>query len=665
MGPGQSLEAGLKSFSKCFESGMEAPSQQRYSFGPFVLDPAEKALLRDGHPISLPFKAFETLLALVENHGHVLEKAELLRRIWPNTFVEEATLAQNIFTLRKVLNDSSQDQKYDQQYIETVTKRGYRFVAPVRLLNGEARTEAEERAQTGSLVPAGSRRKQTRVGRLQTVIIAASILALCLTAGWYVVRPHPGARATEPAGKIMLAVLPFQNLTGDLQQDFLSDGFTEEMITQLGRMHPERLGVIARTSAMQYKGGGKDAGQIAQELRVDYVLEGSVRREGNRVRISAQLIQTKDRTHLWAENYDRDMRDVLKLQSEVAQAIARQIEIKLPPAAAKRLASGRAIDPEAYQLYLQGRFFLNKRTAEALQRSVDLFQQATSIDPNYVKAYAGLADSYILLAALGIRAPADVIPKGRAAALRAIELDEGSAEAHASMGFILSRFDWNWLEAEREFRRAAELDPGYTTAHHWYALHLSGLGRSTEAIAEIESAEELDPASPLLATDAGLVLYSARQYSRAKKECEKALSLDPGFGLAHRTLGLIDEEMGMHQEALTEFREARGALREDPWMLAEIGRSYARAGNRKQALESMRELRRLSGKRYVSPLALALLEASLDPKNDEVFVWLEKAYESRINLSALVVDPGFDGIRQDSRFHDLLKRAGLPEIVGN
>jgi tetratricopeptide (TPR) repeat protein len=437
------------------------------------------------------------------------------------------------------------------------------------------------------------------------------------------------------------------------------------MITQLGRIQPERLGVIARTSAMQYTRKDKPADQIARELRVDYVLEGSLRREGNRVRISAQLIQAKDQTHLWAENYDRDMRDVLKLESEVANAIAREIAIKLPPAAAERLARGHAMDPEAYQLYLQGRYFLNKRTAEGFQRSAGLFQRAVVIDPNFVKAQAGLADSHILLAALGIKAPADVIPKARAAALRAIELDEASAEAHASMGFIFSRFDWNWPEAEREFKRSIDLDPNYTTAHHWYALHLIGLGRSAEAITEIKRAQQIDPASPLLAADAGLVFYSARQYDNARKECDKALALDPRFGLAHRTLGLIYEEMGRHKEALAQFQEARGALGEDPWMLAEIGRSYVRAGNRKQALASMRELRQLSQKRYVSPLALALLQASLDPKDDEVFAWLEKAYESRINLSALVVDPAFDGIRRDSRFHNLLKRAGLPEIESN
>jgi TolB-like protein/DNA-binding winged helix-turn-helix (wHTH) protein/Tfp pilus assembly protein PilF len=581
---------------------MEAPTQQRYSFGPFVLDPIERALWRDGRPISLPLKAFETLLALVEQPGHVLEKAELLSRIWPDTFVGEATLAQNIFTLRKALSYSHEDH----QYIETVPKRGYRFMASVRRIpvgTGLALEGRSGLAPHDAVPPVSAR---TRPVRARTWALAASVLALCLTTGWYLARHRPSPRATPPAGKIMLAVLPFQNLTGDPQQDFLSDGFTEEMITQLGRMHPERLGVIARTSAMQYKRKEKPADQIAQELRVDYILEGSLRREGNRVRISAQLIQVKDQTHLWAENYDRDMRDVLKLESDVANAIAREIEIKLPPAALARLASGHGIDPEAYQLYLQGRFFLSKRTGEGFQRSADLFQQAIAIDPNYAKAYAGLADSYILLGAFEIKAPADAIPKGRAAALRAIEIDEGSAEAHASMGFILSRFDWNWLDAEREFRRAIDLDPSYTTAHHWYALHLAGLGRSTEAIAEIKRAQELDPASPLLATDAGLVLYSARQYDSAKKECEKALALDVKFGLAHRTLGLIDEELGMHKEALAQFQDARGVLGEDPWMLAEIGRSYARAGEREQALQSMRELRQLSKKRYVSPLALAL-----------------------------------------------------------
>jgi TolB-like protein/DNA-binding winged helix-turn-helix (wHTH) protein/Flp pilus assembly protein TadD len=635
---------------------MEARTEQRYSFGPFVLDPVEKTLYREGQPLSLPAKAFETLLALLEKRGHVVEKAELMSRIWPNTFVEEATLAQNIFTLRKVLGDSPEDH----QYIETVPRRGYRFVAALRFVSSERASAAEVISAQESPGAARTRRAPTR-----TLAIVTSLLALCVSASWYVARNGLGRRATPPAGKIILAVLPFQNLTGDPEQDFLSDGFTEEMITQLGRIQPERLGVIARTSAMQYKGKEEPANRIAQELRVDYILEGSLRRDGNRVRISAQLIEAKDQTHLWAGYYDRDVHDVLNLESDVAQAIAREIEIKLPPAALARLSKSRPVDPEAYQLYLKGRFYLNQRTEEGFTRSIDLFQQAIAADPNYAKAYAGLADSHILLAALGVKAPTDTIPKARAAALHAIEIDEASPEAHASMGFILSRFDWNWPEAEREFKRAIDLDPAYTTAHHWYALHLVGLGRSTEAIAEIQRAQELDPASPLLATDAGLVFYSARQYASAEKECEKALAIEPKFGLAHRTLGLIREEIGMHREALAQFQEARGALGEDPWMLAEIGRSYLRAGNRKQALQSMRELRQLSKKRYVSPLALALLEASLDPKSAETFQWLEKAYESRINLSALVVDPAFDGIRHDSRFHSLLRKAGLPQIKSN
>lgn len=633
---------------------MERLTQPQYAFGPFVLDPVEKVLLRDGHPVSLAPKVFEILHALVEAHGHVLDKAALLKRVWPDTFVEEATLAQDIFTLRKVLGEAAEGR----EYIETVPKRGYRFVALVE--------EIEEVVEDPARVAVGKRpRGAASSSRSSLLGWAVPGLAILIgVAGYVAWRVATGQAASAPA-RIMLAVMPFENLTGDPQQDYFSEGLTEEMITRLGGLDPEQLGVIARTSAMHYKGTTQRASEIGRELGVDYLLEGSVRREGRRVRISAQLIRVRDETHLWAENYDRDVRDVLQLDSDVAGAIAREIEIKLSPQALARLASAHGIDPEAYEFFLKGRLFLNKRTGEGFQRSADLFQQAIAIDPNYVKAYAGLADSYILLAAFGVKSPADTIPKARAAALLAIEIDERSAEAHASMGFILSRFDWNWRDAEREFNRSLDLDPNYTTAHHWYALHLIGLGRSTEAIAEIRRAQQLDPASPLLATDAGLVLYSARQYGSAKKECEKALELDPTYGLAHRTLGLIDEEMGMHEKAIAEFHEALNLLGEDPWTLAQIGRSYARAGNQKQALQSMRELRQLSQRRYVSPLWLALLGVSLDPKSDEVFAWLEKAYESRINLSALVVDPAFDGIRQDPRFHSLLKRAGLPEMKLN
>jgi TolB-like protein/DNA-binding winged helix-turn-helix (wHTH) protein/Flp pilus assembly protein TadD len=628
---------------------MPSPSGRTvYTFGPFQIDAEDRVLRCDGAEVPLTRKAAETLLVLVENAGHVMEKNALLARVWADAFVEESTLAQNILTLRKALGK----QPYGLDYITTLPKRGYRFEAEVRRLGN-----AQEVAATAEEVPppSGHRRFWLWAAAAFVVVVAVS-LALVFVPG----PPKPAAN-TLLAKRVRLAVLPFANLGGEQPRDYLSEGLTEEIITQIGSLSPEQLAVVARSSATRHQNAQQDVRQIGQELGVDYLLQGSVRREGQRVRVSVQLTRVADQSTLWAANYDRELRSILALESDVARSVATQIALHVSPEEAAHLENARPVNPQAYELYLKGRFFLNKRTVEGFEQSADLFQQAIALDPNYARAYAGLADSYIMLGAFGIQSTPEVVPKARAAALRAIEIDERSTEPHASMGFILSRYDWNWPEAEREFKRAIELDPSYTTAHHWYALHLSGLGRATEAIDEIRLAQHLDPASPLLATDAGLVLYSARQYRNAKKDCEKALELDPNYGLAHRTLGLINEEMGRHKEALAEFQQARGSLGDDPWMMAEIGRSYARAGNREQALQAMRELRQLSKRRYVSPLALALLCASLDPKSDETFDWLEKAYASRINLSGLTVDPGFDAIRGDSRFQNLLKRASLPE----
>ena len=316
---------------------------------------------------------------------------------------------------------------------------------------------------------------------------------------------------------------------------------------------------------------------------------------------------------------------------------------------------------EAETNYQEGRLFWKKRTAPDYRVAIAHFQEAIRLDPNYAQAYAGIADSYILLGSFGIEPLDEVIPRARAAALRAIEIDDRSAEAHASMGYIMSRFDWNWEEAEREFKRAIELDPAYTTAHQWYALHLITLGRNAEAISEIKRAQTLDPASLVLTTDTALVLFYARRYDEAIQECRKALSIDSSFGLAHRTLGAIYAASGMYRKAIAEFELATKLLGRDPWIVAEIGRSYALMGDHKKALAQLNELWELSGHQFVSPSAFALLSAALQETRDESFQWLEKEYEQHSNLATLTVHPGFDPIRQDPRFEDLLKRIGLPQ----
>src|SRR3989475_8860445 len=319
------------------------------------------------------------------------------------------------------------------------------------------------------------------------------------------------------AARVMLVVLPFENLPGEPQEEYLSDGLTEEMITQLGRLHPERLGVIARTSAMQYKNTDKRTDQIGSELGVAYVLEGSLRRAGDRVRISAQLIQVRDQTHLWAESYERDLRDILALQSDVAQAIARQIELKLTPQQQARLARGRPIDPRAYELYSKGRYFWNKRSEEGYRRAIQYFQQAIARDSEYAPAYAGLADAYALLGSMpNVELPrSEAMPRARTAAIKALALDVGLAEAHTSLAFVQLHFDMGVPAAERECTRALQLNPGYPTAHHWYAFWLLAHGRAEEALQEVRAAQRLDPLSLIINTDVGAMLYYGRRHDEA------------------------------------------------------------------------------------------------------------------------------------------------------
>ncbi len=365
---------------------MVEESKHLYAFGPFQLDPAQRLLFRNGEIVPLTPKAVETLLLLVENRGQLVTKDELLQRIWPDTFVEEGTLVRNVSFLRKALGETPDGH----EYIETHSKRGYRFIAEVRELGPDASAKMGAAAETVEPETAPAPRAGSRW--ISGLAMAAILLGIAAVS-WYRSRT-----ANLPADrKVMLAVLPFENLSRDPEQEYFGNGLTEEMITQLGRLEPERLGVIARTSAMQYKDGRKDTRQIAGELGVDYILEGSVRRDGGRVRITAQLIQVRDLSHLWAEDYDRDLRDILSLQSEVARAIAEQIRLKLPPAQTARLRSEAAVNPAAYENYLKGRFFWNKRTVEGHQKAIEYFEKAIALDPTHAPAYAGLADAYALL----------------------------------------------------------------------------------------------------------------------------------------------------------------------------------------------------------------------------------------------------------------------------
>jgi len=635
---------------------MSQEPKANWLFGPFCLDPEQRVLLRDGKPIALTSKAFEILHLLVENHGRGLSKEEMMRQVWPDSFVDESNLAQHIFHLRKVLGDTHEGRAY----IETLPRHGYRFVAEVQQAPAKRAEVAVTAGDTRQAVAAFAKSNPTK---LRWVLGIAAGFLLAVFALVFVERGRIRDPGPVSSGKVMLAVLAFENLSGDPQQEYLSSGLTEELITQLGSLEPGRLGVIARTSAMQYKDSHKDVRQISRELGVDYVLEGSVRREGERVRITAQLIQVKDQTHLWAKEYDRSLKDILGLESEVAGEVAREIRLRLTPVESERLAKARAVDPDAYELYLKGRYFWNKRNEAAYVKAIDYFNQAIARDTQYARAYSGLADAYALLGSWpNAEMPRRVaMPRAKEAALTALKLDDSLAEAHASLAFVEMHYEWNWKESEKEFRRAIELNPNYATAHQWFAYWLMAQGRPDESIAENELARKADPLSIIIRTDAADLLCAAGRFDEAIQKAKEAMDLDPDFRLGHYFLGLAYSGKQMYPEALEEYQKGVAADSKDEWSLSGLGWVYALMHDRMKAEEIIRRLGQDARERPDLALEIAIIYSALGEKN-EAFAWLEKAYQNRDGGLMLVNSYWYFGqIRSDPRYAELVKKIGLPE----
>src|SRR5579871_1025276 len=488
---------------------MASPAQPQghYSFGMFTVDLRSGELRKHGIRVKLQQRPFQLLVALLETPGETVTREELRQRLWSDgTFVNfDQSISSSVNKLRNALNDSSTHPRF----VETVGSRGYRFLADVRLVpaNGDStRKDSPDKVPDESPLSAQDQPRPEASRRWMVPLATAAIVASAL-AGFFLWGPSR-ARSAAPSGRVMLAVLPFDNLTGDAGQDYFSDGLTEEMITQMGRLDPQRLGVIARTSVMTYKHRQEAIEQIGRELGVQYVLEGSVRREADKVRIAAQLIQVKDQTPLWARQYDRELKDLLLLQDEISQEISDETQIAFANKKPTAPAVQSSLTPQAYDaynLYLQGQFFLNKRTVKGLNEAIQYFEQATAKDPNFARAYAGLADSYALMGGYSGVPQAHFAQKARAAALRALEIDEALPEAHTALALIVENYDWDWQTAEKEYRRAIELNPNYATAHHWYAEYLTWRGRFDEALQESERARQLDPLSLIITADEGAI----------------------------------------------------------------------------------------------------------------------------------------------------------------
>jgi len=617
-----------------------------FAFGLFRLIPAERLLLREEVPVRLPPKAFDALVLLVENAGHLLEKAELLKKVWPGTFVEESNLAQLVSILRRALQDGEDGF----QYIETVPRSGYRFIAEVRELTP---------AQPPSPGALESVRPRRRFRRLAFAVVGLVVLLAVLISTPSVWKRF---RGSGPETIQSLAVLPLRNLSGDPAQDYFAEGMTEALITDLARI--PGLKVISRTSIMQYKDSHKRLPQIARELGVDGVVEGSVLRSGDRVRITAQLVRGATDRHIWAASYERDVRDLVTLEDGVSRSIAGQIQKQIAPRPPRQLASAAAVDTQAREDYLKGRYYWNRRTEAGYLKAIEYFQAAISEDSQYAQAYAGLADAYALLGSMpNSMAPRDkTMRRAKETALTALNLDDSLADAHTSLAFVEMHYEWKFPEAEREFKRAIDLDPNYSTAHQWYAFDLVAMGRLDEAIAEIKRARQTDPLSAIVNTDAAEILYCDRNYDEALRQARATVEMDPNFAHAHRVMERIYDQQRMFPEAIAEGQRAAALSGDDTWMLLELAHTYLLAGKRADMQDCLRRVASLSpGGALPDVFTTAeIYVASGDV--DRAWKVLESEYRRREGgLILLNADPCFDSLKSAPRFQQLVQRIGLPQ----
>jgi TolB-like protein/Tfp pilus assembly protein PilF len=592
---------------------MDERQQCLYEFGPFCVDTQERVLRRDGRPVPLKPKVYETLLALIRNSGHIVEKEALMKEVWPNTFVEENNLTGNIFALRQAFGEH--------QYIETVPRRGYRFTADVR------RMQVEDVEVAGWL-------GDERVFIKEAVSVSGQAIS-------------------------SLAVMPFINAAADQEMEYLSDGLTESIINSLSQL--SGLRVMARSTVFRYKGSEFDPQEVGRKLNVRALLLGRVVQLRDRLSVRTELVDVADGAQVWGNHYSRNSSDILAIQEELASEISAELRLKLTDEERERLRKRYTENTEAFHSYLKGRYHLNKRTARAIRKAIEYFREAIEFDPTYALAYAGLADAYTLLGSAGYDAsdPAEIMSRAKAAALRALEIDDALAEAHTSLAFIKFRVDWDWAGAEKEFARAVELKPGLAAAHHWYALYLSAVGRHSEGIEEIKRAQELDPLSLIITSASGRIFHFARDYDRALEEYRKALEMDAGYGEAYFNLGLTYEQKRMYSEAIAALQKALTLSDNRTVMLAVLGHIYSMAGKQDDARRVLAQLNDLSKQGKASPLEMAIVHAGLD-ETDQAFELLERALEEHSGpLVYLKVEPFYDSLRADARYHDLLRRMNL------
>jgi TolB-like protein/DNA-binding winged helix-turn-helix (wHTH) protein/Tfp pilus assembly protein PilF len=647
---------------------MNAPPSHLLQFGDFRVDLDERRLFRaDGTEVLLTPRVFETLRYLVEHAGRVVDKRAIMDAVWADCIVEENNLAQAISKLRQVFGEKTGAPRY----IATLPGRGYRFVAPVKTGNGSVVAGIADPAfnrnisvseKPGSTIPATTREisQQPARGRAGSTAAVLGLLLILAAIFWWgnatkqpAVTPPNEFSASIPDKSI--AVLPFANLSSDPDTAYFAEGIKDEILTRLSKI--AALKVISRTSTQEFALKPHNVREIAQRLGVAHVLEGSVQKSGDAVRVTVQLIHAPSDTHLWAESYDRKLIDIFQVETEIARRIAAALAATLTGSEKSALAARPTANFAAYQAYLQGRYFWNKRTIEGFKESVEYFNRAIQADPGYAQAYVGLADAFLFLDSLA--PPEEAVGKARTLLKKALELDETLPEAHASLGLIAMNVDWDWAEAERQFKRAIELNSNYATAPHWYGEFLAYMGRFDEGIAEIKRAHELDPLSLIINTDVGKVHFLARRYDEGISYFRAALRLDPEFAEAHGYVALAYSAQGKHAEAVDELRKIK-ALETHPGYLSFLAWIQAAGGRKDESRQTIDRLIELSQRTYVSPVWMAAAWTGFGDK-DEAFKWFERVFAERASGGALSlkVNPLFDSLRSDPRYSYLLRRANF------
>lgn len=656
---------------------MSEQPRRLFEFGPFVLDAAERRLLRDGAPVPLPSKTFDMLLALVERGGRLVEKDELMQVVWPDTSVEEANLNHHVWALRKALGEGSNGSRY----IETVPRHGYRFAAGVRELTSAGEqlvlekqtltrvvTLEEELPELpaaaaeppGRALPAakekgrGGRRLAAALGLL--ALLCAGVLALyygARRAG----KTEAAAGAVGAAPK-SIAVLPFKTIGAEgADGDYLGLGLSDALIARLG--DTQRIVVRPTSAVRKYADPAQDPLAAGREQGVDAVLDGTVQQSGDRIRVIVRLLRVSDGASLWSGQFDERRTDIFAVQDSISRQVVAGLSLSLSDEERERLRRRENPNVEAYHAYMKGRYFWNKRNPEGYRKAVEYFQKAIEIDPAYARAYAGLGDAHGFLGGSGPVSQAEAVAKQRAATKRALELDETLSEAHASLALIAMNVDWDWAEAEKEFRRAIELNPNYATAHQWYGEFLAYMGRFDEGLAEVKRAQELDPLSLIISTDVAKVYTLARRYDEAIAQYHRALEMDAGFPEARGLLGLTYSMAGRHAEAERELRQVKG-LEENPMYLSWLVYVYGAAGRKEEGQRALGQLKDLSKRAHASPFWMATAYTGLGEK-EQAFRYFEQAFAEHTwgGAVTLKVNAVFDGLRPDPRYDDLLRRANF------